>query len=309
MRPHTALLGLPDAIEAFGGTVWALDEWEYRQQGYFWTTEDEEQGYDVPPNGAMWHHTVSTGYTPSVVRPDGRTVYNAVIGWRRGDRLYQDPRPGDVATVALQAAGPANYSAGAGVRRVLDDFVSQGLPFEGRQTDRDDRPLFFGNRYYWSPAVVVDGTGHAVDDEIWELIGIVANAFNTLLRLPRNGAAHITHGQHTTRKIDYRDGRYSNHWDTVSAIRAMLQSGSEEESMKLGDISINVAKWKNYLNRCMETYNVNWGAPLEETNLFDAATVTRTKQFQRWANIADSGEVGYFDAATMAVAIGPDTGE
>ena len=76
--------------------------------------------------------------------------------------------------------------------------------------------------------------------------------------------------------------------------------------MKTGDTGINVKKWQNYLNRWAVQYRPDL-TPVVEDGVFGIATAARTLSFQQFSHIEDTGRVGYFDAATMAVAIGPAT--
>lgn len=83
---------------------------------------------------------------------------------------------------------------------------------------------------------------------------------------------------------------------------------SKEDFMKLGDSGINVEKWQDYLNRWLNEYRIA-GNPLKKDGAYGPVTVDRTISFQRWANIEPTGQVGYFEALTMGIAIKADKGE
>lgn len=194
--------------------IWELDGWKLNEQGYYWTDvhTDEHHGYNGVANGHLNHHTASSGYTPYVKNSSGQTKATVWAGKRDGGRLYQN-RDG-VPTICLASAGPADYSAGSGVRDYIKklDASVEAL----RQTNRDDNPTFYGNRYVLNTEIVCDGIGGSIDSDMWDLL-MVYNA--ALARL--HDAGHAFNGFHqgfTNRKIDYRDGRFANASDTIKAM-------------------------------------------------------------------------------------------
>ena len=198
---HQALLFLPDALADAGLPFGQLTGWESNQQGYYWVDENGmHHGYLGKPNGAMWHHTATQAYTPSVSN-NGRTIANIYIGiWRTG-RLWSFG--GGEPLVVLASSGPANYSSGSGKREVLTQYVVADRRFPGPQQELDDaHPSFFGNRYYINTEVIHPGDGSALEPAIWDLqvetAAVISKHF---------GWSHwrnIAHQDHTLRKIDQR---------------------------------------------------------------------------------------------------------
>lgn len=195
-------------------SIWELDGWKFNEQGYYWTDvhTDNHHGYNGVANGHLNHHTASAGYTPYVKNESGQTKATGWLGMRRGGRLYQGG--GGVPTIALASAGPADYSAGSGVREYIKklDASQEAL----RQTSGDDSPKFYGNRYVLNTEIVCDGVGGSIEDDAWDLL-IAYNA--ALARL--HDAGHAFNGFHqgfTKRKIDYRDGRYTTASNTIEAM-------------------------------------------------------------------------------------------
>jgi len=195
--------------------IWELDGWKENEQGYYWTDihTDEHFGYDGVANAHFNHHTASSAYTPYVKNASGQTKATGWLGVRDGDRLYQNRNTG-IPTIALASAGPADYSAGSGVR----DYIKQlNASVETlRQLNRDDTPTFYGNRYVLNTEIVCDGIGGKINADSWDLL-IVYNA--ALARLHDAGPAwNGFHQGFTRRKIDYRDGRFDNASDTITAM-------------------------------------------------------------------------------------------
>ncbi len=198
---HQALLFLPDALRDVGVPFAELTGWKSNQQGYYWVDENgTHRGYLGEPNGAMWHHTATQAYTPSV-RNAGRTVANIYIGiWRNG-RLWSFG--GGEPLVVLASGGPANYSSGQGRREVLTQYVVADRRFPGPQKALDDaNPRFWGNRYYINTEVIHPGDGSALEPAVWDLqvetAAVISKHF---------GWSHwrnIAHQDHTRRKIDQR---------------------------------------------------------------------------------------------------------
>ena len=130
------------------------------------------------------------------------------------DRLYQedygDRNMEPVFTIAN--AYPAPISSGAGVRDVLESFVKQNVPMNGRPP-RDDDPKFYGNTHYINIEWVLDGTGSHIDERVWEMMVTVCIVTNELMSRPGHlwtPARHIAHAHHTTRKIDVWGGQFSH---------------------------------------------------------------------------------------------------
>ena len=221
--------------------IWELDGWKLNEQGYYWTDihTDQHHGYDGVSNGHFNHHTASQGYTPYVKNSSGQTKATAWAGMRVGGRLYQNANAG-VPTIALASSGPADYSAGSGVRDYIKklDASQEAL----RQVNSDDSPKFYGNRYVLNTEIVCDGIGGAIDADMWDLL-IVYNA--ALSRL--HDAGHAFNGFHqgfTKRKIDYRDGRFANASDTISAMwLEIAQLAMESDDMM--DLERYATRWRN----------------------------------------------------------------
>lgn len=208
---------LVDALREEGipsAQIWELSGWKVNEQGYYWTNifTNQHNGYNGVANGHLNHHTASSGYTPFVKNSKGQTKANGWVGMRRGDRLYQS---GDgVPTIALTSAGPADYSAGSGVREYIKKLSRSEKA--GKQTASDDDPKFYGNRYVWNTEIVCDGVGGQITQDSWDLL-IVYNA--ALARL--HDATQFWNGFHagfTRRKIDFRDGRYASANATIEAM-------------------------------------------------------------------------------------------
>jgi hypothetical protein len=203
--------------------IWELDGWKLNQQGYYWTDihNDQHHGYDGVANGHLNHHTASKAYTPYVVS-NGKTKATVWAGLRVGGRLYQDG--GGVPTITIASAGPANYSAGSGVRDYIKQLDASVEVL--RQTNSDDSPKFYGNRYVLNTEIVCDGVGGWISSDMWDLLALYNAALSRL-----HDAGHAFNGFHqgfTKRKIDYRDGRFANASNTIMAMW-------EEIAVILGD--------------------------------------------------------------------------
>lgn len=228
---HAVMAGLPQFLLDEGwlqpDEVWLLDssydhsgkglDWTENEQGYYWVDDTgHHHGYTGEPEGHTLHHTASTGYTPNVKNSKEQTKANTYAGLRRGDRLYQSG--GGQPCIAFASAGPADYSAGSGVKKLLTDFLAPGLRFIGKQTSNDDYPKWYGNRYYWGTEVVLNGTGAVLDAGVRDLL--VRFCAGMSVYLDRNAWFHFGHGQHSRRKIDLWDGRYSDMAETIFTIQA-----------------------------------------------------------------------------------------
>jgi hypothetical protein len=194
--------------------IWELDGWKLNEQGYYWTDvhNDQHHGYDGVANGHLNHHTATKAYSPYVKNSSGQTKATAWVGKRDGNRLFQN-RSG-VPTVALASAGPADYSAGSGVSEYGKklDASEEAL----RQLNADDNPKFWGNRYVLNTEIICDGVGGSIDSDTWDLL----MAYNAALARLHDAEAPFNgfHQGFTKRKIDYRDGRFSNASDTILAM-------------------------------------------------------------------------------------------
>lgn len=202
--------GIPDE------QILELEGWQTNEPGYYWTDPRDGRsfGYDGTAYGHLNHHTASSGYTPYVKNSNGQTKCNVWGGLLRGDRLYQEG--GGIPTLAIASAGPADYSAGSGVRALLSDYLIPGIVFDGRQYQSDDSPKWYGNRSLWNTEWVLDGIGGQLDPDVWDLL-IAYNA--ALCRLHDADDSWLAgHLQFTSRKIDLRDGRYPDGATTLAAI-------------------------------------------------------------------------------------------
>jgi hypothetical protein len=211
MYEHTALLGLPDILRADGINVVELGaeydlyngtyDWKHNKQGYYWVNENDKHfTYSGKPNGWVWHHTATSGYTPNVRNRSRQTKACMYMGLLRGDRLYQSG--GGIPTVVFASAGPANYGNGSGVKTVLTDFVADDDRFFGPQRQSDDYPKWYGNRYYGCTEIVHAGDGSPLDQNVFRM------AYKTMALMSDyfvwSPWRHIGHLDHTRRKIDPR---------------------------------------------------------------------------------------------------------
>lgn len=213
MQRHTVMSDFPQfLIQRVGKEhVWVLDsssdlrskttDYYTQQQGYYWLDPDgRSHGFDGRPNAHLNHHTASSRYVPNVRARDGRTKANCYLGARRGNTLYQTG--GGVPTIALAAAGPANYSAGLGNREFLLHAITDRR-FRGPQRKADEN--WYGNRYYWSTEVVAKGDGSPLLPDVWDLLVGYNRALRDFLDWStwRLGG----HYDHTRRKIDLKVGQ------------------------------------------------------------------------------------------------------
>ena len=303
----TLLLDFPQALEAAGVNVRTLSGWEQpARSGYYY--REGAGGPDADPAGHMHHHTASGSYQPNREKASAW----AGLSLNGSDRLYQkryDPDGTYEAVYTVANAYPAPISSGTGDRTVLER-VRVGTEVLGRQGQ--DTPNWHGNTHYWNTEYVLDGTGSPVDRAVWEMMIVVCQVQNDLMGWGPN--MHICHAHHTRRKVDLWAGQFSDSnrdgFDkTIEALRQDMAGPPPpgEDEMRNGDTGPNVQKWQNYLNR----WNTEYGrghTPLTEDGNYGPATEDRTLEFQQWAGIEHTGRCAYFDAATMAVAIGPDTG-
>ncbi|GAF76468.1 unnamed protein product, partial [marine sediment metagenome] len=169
---------------------------------------------DGNPAGHIAHHTGTVAYTPN------REKANGYMGM--GDpnldnpRLYQTTNTGRVPIYTIANAQPGPVTAGYGVRAVLEDWVKEDIPFIGKQTQPDDG-TWAGNTHYWNTENVLDGVGAAMPQEMWDTYLLVCQVINDVFGW--SSARTIGHGQHTKRKIDLRDGRFSTMAQTIDALR------------------------------------------------------------------------------------------
>jgi len=101
-------------------------------------------------------------------------------------------------------------------------------------------------------------------------------------------------------QINVHPDRRQVDWSTVP-------NTDGEGMMRNGSSGTNVQKWQNYLNR-WNTEHLIGLPPLVEDGDFGDSTEGRTESFQGWANIEQTGMVGYMDTGTMAIAIKIQTG-
>ena len=213
---------LPEALAAAGVCVKVLPDWDraHKDGTYLWREPDDN------PAGHMVHHTATSAYTPN------RDKASGYLGM--GDptldnpRLYQDAQTGRVPIYTLANAHPAPISSGSGRRDVLENFVKNDVPFTGKQTQPDDSPAWYGNTHYWNTECVLNGTGAAMPQEMWQTLVTVADVLNDVMDW--TPARHIGHGQHTKRKVDLWNGTYKDMAATIEALRADI--GQQEDNVQ-----------------------------------------------------------------------------
>ncbi len=195
MSRHTALLDLPDVIEALGGNVVALDGWDTAQGSYFW----QQGSYGDAPTGYMVHHTAGTVAYPTVRNSRGEwSKANAWIGYGDQHRLSVDPSAGP-ALIVLTASGPARVSSGYGVKSVWQDYVMQDRRAPWKTTLPDDD--WAGNRWYFNVETVHPGDRTALGEDAWQHVCVLGEALHRMFGWRERTAAHCSH---TSRKIDPR---------------------------------------------------------------------------------------------------------
>lgn len=194
--------------------IWELQGWRTNEAGYYWTNvfTGRHNGYDGISNGHLNHHTASSAYTPYVQNSSGQCKCNTWGGLRRGDRLYQ--AGGGIPTLAIASAGPANYSAGSGVKSYVE-ALARGEK-RGKQTASDDSPKWYGNRYVWNTEWILNGTGAEMDPDMWDLLVAYNTALARLHDQPEGWNGF--HAGLTKRKVDFWDGTFDNAQATTEAI-------------------------------------------------------------------------------------------
>jgi len=203
MTQHTAMLWLPDALEAAGVEVRVLSGWDSAQGNYLWTDIDSgHQSYEEEPTCYMIHHTATTGASPSVKDSSGTwSKANCWAGLWRDGRLYQ--HGGGVPTIVFTSAGPARVSSGYGhgptLHQVADDVR---VPYRQTAADTD----MAANRYAWNVETIAAGDGSPIDPGVSDALvvmgALLADRFGWS---PWRTIGHLTWSR---RKIDpYWDGR------------------------------------------------------------------------------------------------------
>ena len=203
MTQHTAMLWLPDALEAAGVNVIELDGWDSAQGDYLWTDLDTGRGsYGGEPMCYMIHHTAGTAATPVVKDGSGKwSVANCWAGLWRDGRLYHEG--GGVPTVVFSAAGPARISSGYGYGPMLEDVANEiRVPHKQTRSDTDRA----ANRYAWNVETVARGDGSGIDPGVQHALVVMgALLCDRFGWSPWRTIGHLTW---TRRKIDpYWDGR------------------------------------------------------------------------------------------------------
>jgi len=212
-----------EALRHSGVNVVVLDTWWVPDSSYKWRTGQ--------PEGAMWHHTATTAYTPNDEKA------NQWAGIMRGDRLYQD---GDgEPTLVLANQYPARISSGYGVKALFDDYVCQDRRFVGRQTAPDDD--WAGNRSYWNTEIVLDGVGGVMRGDVWDMCVTAAAVLSE--GMGWSAWRNVGHLHHTGRKIDLRDGRYPDGVATMEAFQDQIQLAMESDDMM--DLERYATRWRN----------------------------------------------------------------
>ena len=288
---HEALLFLPDALADADIPFAQLTGWESNQQGYYWVDENGmHRGYLGKPNGAMWHHTATSAYTPSVSN-NGRTIANIYIGiWRNG-RLWSFGNGEPL--VVLASSGPGNYTSGSGRREVLTQYVVADRRFPGPQEELDDtHPSFFGNRYYINTEVIHPGDGSALMPTIWDLqvetAAVISKHF---------GWSHwrnIAHQDHTRRKIDQRFAQGAPY--TISQHQTDIALAMKEEEM----LPVDAASGKEDTRAIQEMLNAAYDTTLKPTGVWDNPTIKAVADntghatgYKPWAEGQGVGGVQY----------------
>jgi len=226
MPVHIGTIGLAEALRDHGVHTTELAGWRENQTNYFWTdSDDTHDRYAGVPNGAAWHHTVSTRYVPYVKNAKGQTKACGWAGIWRDGALWQYGDDG-VATYVLASAGPANYSNGANNREVIDDYLPTGVRFNGPQR-KPDTPGFYGNRYTWTTEVVARGHGTAeqmlLRDDVYEMI---VNAGLAMCQFfDWSPYQHVAHSDLSRRKIDIQISNHGSDPYSISRIQDDIAAG------------------------------------------------------------------------------------
>ncbi len=188
LAASASFTGVGTLLRQYGYTITLEDGWETRNPTYHW--------YEDRPLGIMVHHTGTTSYAPERAYPlpegtrdDGTTICNVLV------------QPDGV--LNMISTDPANYSSGLNWKGILDDFVSQGIRFDGPQSG-DLGPEWYGNRAWINIETVHPGDGSpmpAVQEQA--LIGLLV-------------ATCYIYGWDSTAVIGHYDGRGSKidpKWD------------------------------------------------------------------------------------------------
>jgi len=294
MTQHTAMLWLPDALEAAGVEVRVLPGWDSAQGNYKWTNIDSgAQSYEEEPTCFMIHHTATSGYTPSVGEPNKWSKANCWAGLWRDGRLYQSG--GGVPTIVFTSAGPARISSGYGHGPTLHDVAADiRVPWDQSKPDTD----MAANRYAWNVETVHEGDGSDLDAGVEHALvvmgALICDRFGWS---PWRTIGHLTW---TTRKIDpYWDGRK----DVIVHIQDAVAEMMEEEPVP--ETSLDVEKWQNYLNRWMVEHAPG-NVPVPEDGVYGETTRWRTQSFQIWAGLEVNGEWNTITQMSMALVIKPE---
>jgi len=202
MSQHTAMLWLPDALEAAGINVVELSGWDTAQGSYYWTDIDSgHQSYEEKPTCFMIHHTATSGATPKVGEPNAWSKANCWAGLWKDGRLFQ---AGDgVPTIVFTSAGPARISSGYGHGPTLHDVAADvRVPWDQPNSDTD----MAANRYAWNVETVAKGDGSDLDPGVEHALIVMGVLISERFGWsPWRTIGHLTW---TKRKIDpYWDGK------------------------------------------------------------------------------------------------------
>ena len=247
-------LDYPKALQAAGINVVLLDGWETAHSGgsYVWRTGD--------PTASMWHHTASSGYTPN------RDKANAWAGLlAESGRLYQSG--GGVPSIVIANAYPGPITSGYGQQSV-HDLALNDLRNDELARGADDSPGWAGNRSYWNTEVVLDGVGTYIDDAVWAMLVTSANVLHDLMGWSVYRA--IGHAQHTSRKIDLRDGRWPSAKETMIMLR--------EDMATTGGGEVDLERWATRLRN-----------PIDFDRMEDVGIITSAER-DYWVGVDTASE-------------------
>lgn len=199
MTQHTALLDLPDALEAMGLNVQVATDWDLGQcrgsDHYLWTNPDSgSKAHDNPPSCFMVHHTAGTAATPPG-HADSKA--NAWLGVMRDGRLYQNGA--GEPTIWLASAGPARISSGYGWRPAAWDYAFRDLRAPAHAMEGDGSTAL--NRYAFNLEVVAAGDGSPIALGVWDHIIGLGDALHAMFDWSERTMGHTSW---TQRKIDPR---------------------------------------------------------------------------------------------------------